>query len=178
MEVFDEIDQREIDNYEALVTRAMSYERSNDVPPKHQSSAVKKSTRGKYFFLCKTHYEAIGGWSWNDALCRNCNDCIIYKYREDFRNGSLPLGFEVMEWLLTACEKNNGKHLNNLTNCSSSLVLQWVYCNLYPQIAPYVARRIKNELYEPFQKLKKVAYRKKISNDHSMKYATLPVQRK
>ena len=151
----------------------MSYDRSNEVPQKKQISTGKKSrTRGKYFFLCKTHYEAVGAWSWNESLCKNCKDCIIYKYREDFRNGSLPLGFEVMEWLLTERERNNGKHVNNIANCSISLVLQWIFCNVYPQTPPYVERRIKKEIDEPFQKLKKVASRKKITDDHWTKYAT------
>ena len=168
------IDQAEINNFETLVTRATSYDRITDVTSKQQtqSSTRKKVTRGKYFFLCQTHYNVVGAWVWNESLCANCNDCIIYKYREDFRNGSLPLRFEVMEWLLTEREKNNGKHVNNIANCSSSLILQWIFCNVYPQTPPYVERRIKNEIDEPFQKLKKVASRKKITDEHWKKYAT------
>ena len=63
-----QIDQGEKDNYEALVTRATSYDRSNEAPSKQPSSAGRKSTRGKYFFLCKNQMK-FKSIQLNQLLC-------------------------------------------------------------------------------------------------------------
>ena len=65
-------------------------------------------------------------------IIQNCKTCIKYEYRDSIDYGILPTGKEVLELLHTLKGSNHGKHKNSSYECSVQLILQWIYCNVYP----------------------------------------------
>ena len=118
------------DDYDVLVTRALSYVKPDNsslaesTETSISSGSVKQRTsRGKTFFICKKHHEEIGKWAWKPSS-GECTDCIMYKSKLEFRNGFLPLGMEVMEYLLTQRFTNWGRQMDNIKISSKDLILQ------------------------------------------------------
>jgi hypothetical protein len=159
-------------NFDILVTRAASYFKpdtsslpappdSNQTPSGSGGNVKPKSNRGKNFFLCKIHYEEIGKWSC-EPRCAGCTDCIIYKSRPHFRNGLLPQGIEVMEYLITQRFTNWGKQFDNIKSSSKDLILQWIFCNVYP-IGLFAVEAEIRKMDDEYQKLKKMSSMESVS---------------
>ena len=70
-----------------------------------------------------------------------------------------------MEYLLPLKIKNTGKYVNNLCKCSVQLVLQWMFCNIYPQTIAGVTNCI-TKMDESYKTLKKSSSKKSTSAKH------------
>ena len=74
-------------------------------------------------------------------------------------SGFLPLGMEVMEYFLTQWFTNWGKQMDNIKISSKDLILQWVFCNVYPVNLIGVEMKIK-KMEDQFQSLKNAIWLK------------------
>ena len=78
----------------------------------------------------------------------------MYHHRETFQNGTLPTQHEVLEYLITLRNSNQGNHENNIHICSKDLVLQWIFCNVYPHSIAAVVKSIE-KMDNAFKNLKR-----------------------
>ena len=162
------IENNEKENYEQLVTRANSYVKKVDIKEHQQSTPVRESTRGKTFFICKEHFEESKKWIWNKDF-NSCKSCIKYDIRTEFPNRVLPTKGEVLEYLITLRNANNGKHVNNIYECAVTLTLHWIYCNVYPIAIASTIKAI-NAIDQAFKAIKKSASKSKIPSTHWNRY--------
>ena len=72
--------------------------------------------------------------------------------------------------IYTIRNRKTGQHLNNGYECATQLVLQWIYCNVYPITIGSAIKTIET-MDQYFKTLKKSASKPKISDTHWSNYS-------
>ena len=124
-------------NYDILITRAKTV----IIIFQQLLLVYEKQLEVKTFFLCREVYNEVGKWIWNPSINADC--CIKYEIWESLENGTLPTGIENMKYLITLRAENNGEQVNNINFCAVHLVLQWIYCTVYPHTMVTVEESIR-----------------------------------
>ena len=93
----------ENDEFEILVTRASSYEKSVlGLEEKPDNIRSKSSERNKFFFLCKSHDDSK---LWSTAINNPCPNCLNFEVTNSLPAGKLPTKLQVICFIIT--QKNN-----------------------------------------------------------------------
>ena len=101
----------ENDEFEILVTRASSYEKSVlGLEEKPDNIRSKSSERNKFFFLCKSHDDSK---LWSTAINNPCPNCLNFEVTNSLPAGKLPTKLQVICFILTQ------QKLNVKSKCSS-----------------------------------------------------------
>ena len=72
-------DEEEKNNYECLVARAASYEKSVSTEQNQSTPVLAKSNRGKMFFHCKNRYDLAKKLIWVPSNSSSCQFCVKYE---------------------------------------------------------------------------------------------------
>ena len=145
--------------YNTLVTRAREYEIQEET---FTSSTPKPKIlkRNSNFLKCKEHSN-IANLRW-ETINENCKSCLNFEMKLKLKNGVLPRNKDVLEYLLTIKMDSSGQHNSNNheRQCAMDVILQWIYCNVYPTTITPTAKKIK-EMFEEYKHLKKYPNNKK-----------------
>ena len=158
------MDDVDIEEIQVLKTRAREYVKVDN----HETNSTpkpKRTARNKNFFLCKVHHTLPQEWK---EECNDCNNCFKIELLECLPLGVLPNGQEVLEYLITLKTQNPGSRDNYERKVAKDLVLQWIFCNVYPKALRKVEKDIIS-LFEYYKTLKKRAKSKK-SDEYWVKY--------
>ena len=143
----------ENDEFEILVTRASSYEKSVlGLEEKPDNIRSKSSERNKFFFLCESHDDSK---LWSTAINNPCPNCLNFEVTNSLPAGKLPTKLQVICFILTQ------KKLNIRSQCSSwkalacDLALHWIFCNVYPKSLKTIAKKLE-ECHKECLSLRKV----------------------
>ena len=161
------------DEVEMLRTRAKEYVKLDSFEIIDSAPKPKRTARNKNFFLCKEHHKLPQEWKEEN---NTCSSCLKFEIRESLPLGVLPSRLEVLEYLLTVKFANTGCNDNFERKVSKDVVLQWVFCNVYPKDF----RTVENDLVSflgDYKSLKKRSTSKK-SDEYWMKYERFVCQQK
>jgi len=142
--------EEEQEQLEFLKTRATVYQRHNDLELTDSLTTVRKTKRNANFMLCRNHCptgkEKI---AWDNSIHGACNSCMKFEMREHLPNGVLPKSKVVLEYLISLRLQNDGIHgYNSFRETSISLVLHWIFCNIYPLTINGVSKKIESMFTE------------------------------
>ena len=99
----------DIEEMEALVTRAGKYARETPACSTPSQAKSKSSVRNSVFIKCKEHDGQSKTWT---DVNSTCTVCIKYSTScESLSNGILPRGKDVLSYLLSLKRTNSGKKL-------------------------------------------------------------------
>ena len=108
----------DIEEMEALVTRAGKYVRETPACSTPSQAKSKSSERNRIFLKCKEHDGQSKTWT---DVNSTFTVCIKYSTScESLSNGILPLGKDVL-YLLSLKRTNSGKKLNNEHECTMDI---------------------------------------------------------
>ena len=105
-----------IDDKAIFCTRAKEYVKSNE-------TVNGTGARKKNFFLCKDQH--VFPPSWKDEVNSRCDKCFKYELTDILPYGVLSTAQEVLRYMITM----KGNH----TGLATDVVLQWIFCNIYPK---------------------------------------------
>ena len=151
-------------DYDSLVTRTHEYQRTLESPlsspPSRKKGFLPK--RNHVYLKCKAHTNpnvAKSKDSWKEENT-TCSSCIKYESRDYLRSGILPIGKEVMEYLLTLRSKLNGLPGDKQRLVALDVKLHWIFCNVYPLSLVTIRERV-DTMFKEYQYLNKVINDKK-----------------
>ena len=113
----------ENDEFEILVTRASSYEKSVlGLEEKPDNIRSKSSERNKFFFLCKSHDDSK---LWSTAINNPCPNCLNFEVTNSLPAGKLPTKLQVICFIITQKKLNVlvGRLLPVILHCIGSSVI-------------------------------------------------------
>ena len=120
------IEEEEQEQFHLLVTRAKEY----DLHEGQVSASTPKPKllkRNATFVKCREHVN-LTNTRW-ETVNEDCNMCMNFEVKRHLKNGLLPRGKDVLEYLLTIKADNSSQHdINNERQCAMDIILQWIYC--------------------------------------------------
>ena len=148
-----ELDNETIKEYNVLITRAQTYQKTEIDDKPNTKEAKKQLNRNKTYILCETHEKEFNH-KWNNES-KNCVKCICFQHENHLPKEKLPTNKQVLSHLFYVVEKQKGQHKNPYAEVASDLMLQWIYCNIYTISEKHVKKQVR-KLHDRFFKLNKV----------------------
>ena len=102
--------------------------------------------------LCKTHSLRYKD-KWN-VESEECINCINFPNR-DFQliQGKLPIKSQVISYVLSCRQNDCGHKDSTFENVALDIMLQWIFCNVYPQSYKTVKKKV-YDLLQEYHKIK------------------------